>query len=330
MGNSHKDNQPITIIVNEEDISLDKPISNPKELNNKSKTLCPTIGLGTALIKNEKDANIVYQSIKDGVRLIDVIPYNEEIVGIAIENALKNNIINREDLFIVTKLEIKDKENPEKALRESLKRLKLEYVDLYLESWPTCKNYNEPKKYKLIPVRDTWKEMEKLVDLGLTRTIGVCNYNIENLLNIISICRIKPVVNEVEFNPYLNQKDLKEFCDLEGIKIFAYNPLVKGEYCDRNILAEKNLDLFRENTIYYLNNQKKYQHLTKGQIILNWHMSLGVIPIPGTSKVNRMKENLKATTFTLSKRNIDLIGSYEDKKYRSIDGRNIFGINIFA
>ena len=99
MGNSHKDNQPITIIVNEEDISLDKPISNPKELNNKSKTKCPTIGLGTALIKNEKDSNIVYQSIKDGVRLIDVMPYNEEIVGIAIENALKNNIVNRRFIY---------------------------------------------------------------------------------------------------------------------------------------------------------------------------------------------------------------------------------------
>ena len=172
--------------------------------------------------------------------------------------------------------------------------------------------------------------MEKLVGSKLTKSIGVCNYNIENLLNIISNCKIKPVVNEVEFNPYLNQSDLKNFCDLENIVIFAYNPLVKGEYCDNNIKYENNLDLFKENFLFFITSQKRYQHLTAGQIILNWHMSSGVVPIPGTSKCDRMKENLKATEFTLNKKNIDLFGSYVYRKYRFNDGRKIFGINVFA
>ena len=322
-------NKTKIIEKNDEDLYLDIPIDpNPIILNNKKK--CPIIGLGTSLIKNENDSNIVYQSIKDGVRLIDVMPYNEEIVGIGINKAINERIVQRSDLFIATKLEIADKENPEGALRKSLIRLKLKYVDIYLDSWPSIKNYNEPNKYKLIPVKDTWKKMEKLVDLGITKSIGVCNYNIVNLLNIISKCRIKPAVNEVEFNPYLNQTDLKEFCDLENIVIFAYNPLVRGEYCDKKILYEENLDLFKENFLYFLTKQKKYQHLTGGQIILNWHMSYGVVPIPGTSKADRMKENLVATKFTLSKKNVDLFGSYVYRKFRFNDGRNIFGVNVFA
>ena len=184
---------PIFNTINDdEDILLTTPIKpNRKTLNNGLN--CPIIGLGTALIKTEDDANIVYQSILDGVRLIDLEPANEEIVGKGIYKALTEKKVKRKDLFIVTKLELKEKNDPKKALINSLKRLQLEYVDLYLDYWPSCTNYNEPKekREKPIPVRDTWKKMEALVDMGLTKSIGVCNYNVENLLNIISICRIK-------------------------------------------------------------------------------------------------------------------------------------------
>ena len=227
------------------DIELDKKIEpEMKTLNNKLK--CPIMGLGTALIKDEEHIDVVYQSIKDGVRLIDTEPDNEEFVGKGIKKVLDEGQIKREELFIVTKLELKDKENPEKALRESLERLQLNYVDLYLDHWPSCININELNK-TIIPVNVTWKKMENLVDLGLTKSIGLSNYNVENMLNVLSICRIKPVVNEVEFHPYLYQQDLKEFCDKEEIILFAYNPLVKGEYVERNYIYERNLDLFKTN-----------------------------------------------------------------------------------
>ena len=317
-------------------INLNKKIEDEyRRLNNGLK--CPIIGLGTALIekvekddkeKKEKEREIVYQSIIDGVRLIDTDQTSEEIVGKQIEKALNENIVKREDLFIVAKLEIEDKEDPEKALRKSLQRLKLDYVDLYLDRWPSCVCLNPEKNYKLIPIKNTWSLMERLVDLNLTKSIGVSNYNVENMFNILSDCRIKPAVLEVEFHPFLYQKELKEFCDLENIVIFAYNPLVSGEYVNRYYIYKSNLKIFDEAVFTLL--KKKYQTLTIGQMILNWHLCLGVVPIPGTSKPERMKENLEARNFTIRNDYIELIGSNEKKEHRFNDGSNIFGVNIFA
>ena len=330
MGHKVSTPTPEVIIRNifEEDLNLGNPRPNYITLNNGLK--CPTIGLGTSLIKTEEDINVVYQSILDGVRLIDIEPSNEIIVGKGIKLALDEGKIKREDLFIVAKLELEEKDNPEKALRNSLKRLQLKYVDLYLDHWPSCKIYKEPKNDTLIPVKDTWEKMEKLVDLKLTKSIGICNYTIVNVLNILSVHRIKPAVVEVEFHPYLYQKDLKQFCDFEEIKILAYNSLVKGEYCKKEPSYPKSYDLFSESPIMFLYRNEKYKHLTRGQIVLNWYLSLGIVPIIGTSKPYRMKENLGAATFTMSKRNIDLIGSFEDKQHRFNNGYDIFGVDVFA
>jgi diketogulonate reductase-like aldo/keto reductase len=286
------------------------------------------MGLGTALIKKEKDIEVVYQSIVDGVRLIDTCPSNEEFVGKGIKKAITEGKVRREELFIVTKLELEEKEDPEKALRKSLDRLQLAYVDLYLDHWPSCICINNINKYKLIPVKDTWQKMEKLVGLGLTKSIGISNYNAENIFNVLSICEIKPVVNEVEFHPYLYQKDLKDLCDKEQILLFAYNPLAKGEYVDRKEASDKNVNLFNDSIICKL--KEEFPPLDKGQIILNWHLRLGVVPIPGTSKTGRMKTNLKANSFSLSNLVIELIGRDEFNQYRFNDGSKIFGINIFA
>ena len=308
------------------EIKIDNKRENFKILNNNLK--CPIIGLGTALIEGEKDIDVVYQSIKDGVRLIDTCPANEEFVGKGIKKAINEGIVKREELFIVTKLELDEKEDPEKALRKSLERLQLKYVDLYLDHWPSCVCINDSKKYSLIPVRETWKKMEALVKADLTKSIGVSNYNVENLFNILSVCKIKPVVNEVEFHPYLYQKDLKEFCDKENIVLFAYNPLVKGEYVDREDVFDRNLNLFKEATVKFM--KKKYPNYSIGQIILSWHITIGVVPIPGTSKPERMKENLQSIKMSGNQDFIELISSYEDKIFRFNDGSDIFGINIFA
>jgi diketogulonate reductase-like aldo/keto reductase len=303
--------------------------SKPKLIKLNNGLTCPIIGLGTTSMKNDE---VIYQSIKDGTRLFDTAScyQNEEEVGKGIKRALDENIVKREDLFIITKMGIDEKENPETAIKNSLKRLQLDYVDLYLDHWPSGKNYNEPGKFKLIPIKETWGKMEKLVDLGLTKSIGVSNYNVQGLLIVLSECRIKPAFNEVEFHPYLYQKDLKEFCDKENIVILSYNPMVKGQYCQRSekVIKEKNLDLFNENILQEL--AKKYDK-TLGQIILNWHIHVGVVPIPGTFSPNRMKENLGATEFDMEEEDIQKINnSFKDKQYRFCDSYPVYGIDIFA
>ena len=305
----------------------------------------PLMGLGTTRLRNLDDANIslrddnrmkdvedvVYNSIKHGTRLIDTASkYEDEVeVGNGIKRAIEEGIVKREDLFVVTKMWLNEKEDPEKALKQSLEKLQLSYVDLYLDHWPSGKCYNGKNNFKLVSVRDIWTKMEKLVEQNLTKSIGVSNYNVQNLLVILSFCKIKPVVDEVEFHPYLYQKDLKEFCDKENIKIISYYPLIKGvNYKSRfpKIMNEKKLDLLNEEIV--LNLAKKYEK-TVGQIVLNWHIHLGVIPIPGSSNPERMKENLAAFDFKMEDNDYELLSSL-DKQFRFCDGVGIYGIDIFA
>ena len=303
-------------------VSLDKKLT----LNNG--LVCPIIGLGTCAINNVEE--VVYQSIKDGTRLIDTasIYKNEEDVGKGIKRAFDEGIVKREDLFIVTKCWVTEKADPEKALKSSLEKLQLAYVDLYLDHWPCGKDYTGENKFENICVKDLWAKFEKLVEQGLTKSIGVSNYNVQNLLIILSFCKIKPVIDEVEFNPYLYQKDLKEFCDKEDIKIFAFNPLVKGVYCKtyEKEIEEKKLDLLNEDIVKVL--AKKYDK-TPGQIILNWYNYVGVIVIPGTSKPERMKENLAAITFEMEKEDYEALSKL-NKTFRFCVPFDLYGIDIFA
>ena len=288
---------------------------------------CPTMGLGAYLAKDE---NLTYQAIKDGTRLIDTAAAyrNEDLVGKGIKKAIDEGIVKREDLFIITKLNIDEEKNdPETALNNSLKRLQLTYVDLYLDHWPLVNMTKDG--VKTIPLKETWKKMEKLVESGKTKMIGCSNYNVQSLLIILSFCKIKPCFNEVEFHPYLYQKDLKEFCDKENIKIICYNPIVKGDYCSNSteIIKEKKLDLLNEDIVKSL--AEKYKK-TPGQVVLNWHLYLGVIPIPGTSNPNRMKENIGALDFKMEEEEYKKLSSFDEKQHRFCFSSSFLGFDIFA
>ncbi len=296
-----------------------------KKLNNDIEI--PLIGLGTSRVKNVEE--VVYHSIKDGVRLIDtaLLYKNEEDIGKGIKRAIDDGIVKREELYIVDKLWIDDKRDPEKALREALKRLNLDYIDLYLDHWPCGNVHLKDKDYKTISIFELWPKMESLVDKGLTKSIGCSNYNVQSLLNLLSFCRIKPVVNQVEFHPYYYQKGLKDFCDKENIALMAYYTMARGNGA-RNYIKEHNgeMDIFKEKDIKHL--AKEYDK-TPGQIILNWHIHQGNIAIPSTSNLDRMKENLGALNFEMKDSDVEKLCKY-GKKMKFCGCVRFFGYNIMA
>ena len=304
-----------------------------KYINEENNTVfeIPVMGLGTHRIEN--CAEVIYNSIKDGVRLIDTATRygNEEEVGKGIKKALDENIVKREELFVTTKLWLNDKVDPEKAIKESLKKLQLDYIDLYLDHWPSTRDYrdNPTDPITFVSIYDYWPKMEELVRKGYTKYIGLSNYNVQSILTVLSFCEIKPVALQVEFQLYFYQKNLKDFCDKENIALISYFPLGHGNNA-RIYIAEHNgeFDIFEEKLIKDL--AKKYKK-TVGEIILNWHYQLGVIPIPATSKTWRMKENLDSLNFDLTEEDIQkLCTAFENKRIRFCFSKKYFGIDIFA
>ena len=296
-----------------------------KELNNGMKM--PYIGLGSSRISNIVE--VVCNSIKDGLRLIDTAFYykNEDQVGEGIKKALDEGLCKREDLFIIGKLWIEHKDDPEKAIKDTLSKLKIDYLDMYLDHWPSGNNYTPKGVIKQPSVFELWPKMESLVDKGLTKSIGCSNYNVQSLLNLLSFCRIKPVANEVELHPYYYQEGLKDFCDKENIALIAYYPLAKGNGA-KNYVKEHNgeMDIFKEKIILDL--VEKYKK-TPGQIILNWEVAQGIVTIPGTSNPKRMKENLGALDFKMSEEDVKSLNVFR-KKLKFCGCRRFFGMNILA
>ena len=289
----------------------------------------PYVGMGTSRIQNVEEA--IYNSIKNGIRLIDTaVKYgNEEQVGKGIKKALDEGICKREDLFIIGKIWLEEKEHPEEAIRGTLNRLQLDYLDLYLDHWPCGIKYDElsGEKKKHPSIFEFWPKMESLVEEGITRGIGCSNYNVQSLLNLLSFCRIRPLVNEVELHPYYYQENLKKFCDKENIALIAYYPLAHGNGA-RVFISEHNgqMNSFEEKNVVSL--AKKYNK-TPGQIILNWEVAQGIITIPGTSKLDRAIENLGALDFQMSDEEIKMMNVY-GKKMKFCGCRRFFGMNIMS
>ena len=289
----------------------------------------PYVGMGTSRIQNVEEA--IYNSIKNGIRLIDTaFKYgNEEQVGKGIKKALDEGICKREDLFIIGKIWLEEKEHPEEAIRGTLNRLQLDYLDLYLDHWPCGIKYDElsGEKKKHPSIFEFWPKMESLVEEGITRGIGCSNYNVQSLLNLLSFCRIRPLVNEVELHPYYYQENLKKFCDKENIALIAYYPLAHGNGA-RVFISEHNgqMNSFEEKNVVSL--AEKYNK-TPGQIILNWEVAQGIITIPGSSQFDRAKENLGALDFKMSDEEIKMMNVY-GKKMKFCGCRRFFGMNIMA
>ncbi|XP_037946115.1 1,5-anhydro-D-fructose reductase-like [Teleopsis dalmanni] len=271
----------------------------------------PSIGFGTWR-SNESDAE---RSVKDaidiGYRHIDTafMYENEHEVGSAINAKLAEGVIKREDIFVVTKL-AGVHHNPdivEHACRTSLKNLNLSYIDQYLIHFPVGQEYvsddNLSGPVSNVDYVDTWQAMEKLVDLGLVRGIGLSNFNSDQIQRVLDIARIKPVVNQVECHPGFNQKKLIEFCKRNNIVVTAYCPLARPKP------AQQWPPFLYDGTAQKL--AEKYGK-TSAQICLRYLIQIGTIPIPKSVSKNRIAENYDVFDFKLTEEDIGIMDQYHN------------------
>jgi diketogulonate reductase-like aldo/keto reductase len=258
------------------------------ELNNGVKM--PWVGLGVFKVKDGSEAaNAVTAAIKNGYRSIDTafVYKNEEGVGQGIKEGLKATGLSRKDLFITSKVWNSDQgyETTLKAYSDSLKRLGLDYLDLYLIHWPVAGKY-----------KDTWRALETLYKEKKVRTIGVSNFHIHHLEDLLKDAEIVPAIDQVEFHPRLAQIDLRQFCKNQGIQFEAWSPLMQGGLFENAILkgiAEKH-------------------GKSVAQVIIRWDLQNDVITIPKSIKEHRIIENSNVFDFTLTKEDLEQIDSLNE------------------
>ncbi|TAI47497.1 aldo/keto reductase [Flagellimonas allohymeniacidonis] len=248
----------------------------------------PYFGLGVYL---SKDGNEVIMAVKDalehGYRHIDTasIYNNENGVG----EGIRASKVDREDIFVVSKVWNSDQgyESTLKAYEDSLERLGLDYLDLYLIHWPKEGLYKE-----------TWRALEKLYKEKRVRAIGVSNFLKHHLEDLFTGAEIVPMINQMEFHPFLIQQDLVDFCHQNGIQYEAWSPMMQGHIFGMEEF--KNL-------------AKKYNK-TIAQIVLRWDLQKGVVTIPKSSKKERIVANADIFNFELDAQDMALLDAMDQGK----------------
>nr|WP_263314052.1 aldo/keto reductase [Mammaliicoccus sp. Marseille-Q6498] len=257
----------------------------------------PELGLGVYKIEDADVERVVKTAIEAGYRAIDTAWFykNEKALG----KALKSIDIDREELFITTKLwnDFQGYDQTLKAFEESLNNLELTYIDMYLIHWP-C-----PEDELFI---ETYKALEKLYKDGKIKAIGVCNFKEHHLETLIKHTDIVPAVNQIEFHPLFNQKELQQYCESKGIKVMAWSPLMRGgDWLNNEVLVGI---------------ADKYNK-TVAQVIIKWHLQQGRLVIPKSQNDNRIKENFDVFDFELSDEDIKVIDGLNanERQFRDPD-----------
>ena len=246
----------------------------------------PQVGLGVAKMPNEDTSTVVKDALHMGYRHIDTASKygNERGVG----QGIAQSGVDRDDIFITTKLWFEDFDDVAGSLRRSLDELQTEYVDLFLIHWPV------PQLGKYV---EAWKGLVEVKESGLARSVGVSNFESDHLQDIIGATGVAPAVNQVELHPYFQQAQLKAANAKHGVTTQAWSPLAQG--------------------IGLLDNSELSQIAEKhgksiAQVILRWHTQLGHVVIPKTSSSRRLAENFDIFDFALDASDLRMFDALDD------------------
>ncbi len=241
----------------------------------------PLVGFGTYKATEEEGIKSVVDALNKGYRLIDSAAFygNEEAVG----KGIKESGVARKEIILTTKVwrESLGYENTKNAVADSLKKLQLDYIDLFLIHWPAnARNYNNWQKVNA----DTWKALEELQSEGILKSIGVSNFWSEHLEALFQTANVKPAVNQIEFHPGYWQPEVTAFCQDHTITVEAWSPLARGKVFQSELL----------------NGIAKKYNKSVSQICLRWIIQHGVIPIPKSTTLKRIEENIDLFDFELT------------------------------
>lgn len=251
----------------------------------------PLVGYGVFRVPDgENLAEAVKMAIATGYRSIDTaqIYRNEEGVGRGIRAAIAEGLVTREELFVTSKVwnDGLSYEETLAAYDDSLDKLGLEYLDLYLIHWPGIdENYVE-----------AYKALEKIYQDGRVRSIGVSNFHVHHLENLLAQTTVVPVVNQIEFHPHLTQAEVRAYCHEHGIQVEAWSPLMNGALLEEELIQQL---------------AAKYDK-TPAQIVLRYDVQHNVVTIPKTMTPTRMKENLSVFDFALTNEEMTQLDAMND------------------
>jgi D-xylose reductase len=292
----------------------------------------PAVGLGLWKIDADTVGDAVYHAIKLGYRHLDsAADYgNEKQVGEGIARALADGLCSREELWVTSKLwnTYHRREHVEAACRKSMADLGLDYLDLYLVHFPIALRYVEfadryPPEWiydpaaaepgmqlDAVPLSETWGAMEQLVEAGIARQIGVCNYSASLLHDLMSYARIKPAMLQIESHPYLTQEAVLRTAQAYNIAVTAFSPLGSLSYVSLD-MATANDSVLTEPVVMAA---ARRSGASAAQVVLRWGIQRGTAVIPKTSNPDRLIENITLSEFSLTDQEMQAISGLNQNR----------------
>ncbi|MGO3236635.1 MAG: aldo/keto reductase [Psychroflexus halocasei] len=287
------------------------------------------IGLGTWKSKDGLVGEAVKTAVKSGYTHIDCAATygNEAEIGEALTDLFDAEEVNREDIFITSKLwnNAHKKEDVIPALKQTLSDLNLDHLDLYLIHWPVAfkpglegmpQSDEDYVSLKELPIIDTWAAMVEAKKQGLVKHIGVSNFSIKKLKDLMSKTDENPEMNQVELHPYLHQDELINFCHENDILVTAFSPLGSQDRIPE--MKADNEPSLLENPV--VNAIAEKHDVSAAQVLLNFHLQRNCIVIPKSTNADRIKQNLKAANFDLTQDDMKELKTL-DKHFRYVNGK---------